>query len=286
MKHLLKILTLLISLLPILFFAGKIWAEPIPVFVSIVPQKYFVERIGGEQVRVEVMVKAGESPATFNPNPKKMSLLSQAKLYFSIGVPFETIWIERIRSIHPDVQFVPLHDKVKKITGHDPLHPHLTGDPHIWTSPVRVKILAQIIKDTLTLAKPEKNEYFEANLHKFVNELDLLDKDIRKILTKGRNKRFMVFHPAWSYFANDYGLEQIAIEQEGKEPGARTMQKTIEEGKRLGVKVIFVQKQFSLSIAENIAKLIGATVREMDPLAEDYLRNMRQTATAISGALQ
>jgi zinc transport system substrate-binding protein len=96
----------------------------------------------------------------------------------------------------------------------------------------------------------------------------------------------MVFHPAWSYFAEDYGLEQIAIEHQGKEPGARTLQKTIEEGKRLGIKVIFVQKQFSLSIAENIAKMIGATVRELDPLAEDYLGNMRRTATAISGALQ
>ncbi|MZH01897.1 MAG: ABC transporter substrate-binding protein, partial [Nitrospinae bacterium] len=213
-------------------------------------------------------------------------LLSQAKLYFSIGVPFETIWIDRIRSIHPNLQFVPLHDNPRKVTGHDSHHSHATGDPHIWTSPARVKIMAQKIKDTLSRANPDQKAYFEANLLEFINDLDLLDKDIRTILAKGTNNRFMVFHPAWSYFAKDYGLEQIAIEHEGKEPGARTMQTIIEEGKRLGIKVIFVQKQFSLSIAENIAKMIGATVREMDPLAEDYLRNMRQTATAISGALQ
>ena len=286
MNDFLKAGVFLITLIPLLYFPDKAWSEPIPVFVSIVPQKYFVERIGGELVKVEVMVKSADSPATFNPNPKKMSLLSQAQLYFSIGVPFETIWIDRIRSIHPNLQFVPLHDKVITVHEHGTHHPHSTRDPHIWTSPAKVKIIAQKIKDTLSHAKPEKEKYFEDNLQAFFHDLNLLDKDIRAILANSDNRRFMVFHPAWSYFAEDYGLEQIAIEHQGKEPGARTLQKIIEEGKRLGIKVIFVQKQFSLSIAENIAKMIGATVREMDPLAEDYLGNMRRTATAISGALQ
>ena len=286
MNHFLKAGVFLIALIPLLYSPDKVWAEPIPVFVSIVPQKYFVERIGGEQVKVEVMVKSGESPATFNPNPKKMSLLSQSQLYFSIGVPFETIWIDRIKSIHPNLQFVHLHDKVHTVHEHGTHHPLSPRDPHIWTSPAKVKIIAQKIKDTLSHAKPEKEQYFEDNLQAFFHDLNLLDKDIRSILAKSENRRFMVFHPAWSYFAEDYGLEQIAIEREGKEPGARTLQKTIEEGKRLGIKVIFVQKQFSLSIAQSIAKMIGATVREMDPLAEDYIGSMRRTATAISGALQ
>ncbi len=278
MNHFLKTGILLIGLIHLLSFPGKCWAEPIPVFVSIVPQKYFVERIGGDHVKVEVMVKPGESPATFNPNPKKMSLLSQAKLYFNIGVPFETIWIDRIQSIHPDLQFIPLHNTHKNSeTGHD---------SHIWTSPARVKVMAQKIKDTLSRIQPEQEKYFKANLQVFSNDLDALDRDIRAILARNDNHRFMVFHPAWSYFAKDYDLEQISIEEEGKEPGPRALQKIIQKGKRLGIKVIFVQKQFSLSIAENIAKMIGATVREMDPLAEDYLENMRQTAKAISGALQ
>ena len=286
MTHFLQAGVFLITLIPLLYSPDKVWAEPIPVFVSIVPQKYFVERIGGEQVKVEVMVKSGESPATFNPNPKKMSLLSQSQLYFSIGVPFETIWIDRIKSIHPNLQFVSLHDKVHTVHEHGTHHSDSTGDPHIWTSPKKVKIIAQKIKDTLSHAKPEKEKYFEDNLQAFFHDLNLLDKDIRAILGNSDNRRFMVFHPAWSYFAEDYGLEQISIEYQGKEPGSRKLQKIIEEGKRLGIKVIFVQKQFSLSIAENIAKMVGATVREMDPLAEDYLENMRRTATAISGALQ
>jgi len=292
MNQFLKTGLFIVALTQLLFFTDNGWTEPIPVFVSILPQKYFVERIGGEQVKVEVMVNPGESPATFNPNPKKMSLLSQAKLYFSIGVPFETIWIERIQSIHSNLQFVPLHDEAHDKSGtdqghgHPSRHSHGSSDPHIWTSPAKVKLMAKKIKETLVRAEPQKEKYFEANLRAFHNDLDALDRDIREILARSDNHRFLVFHPAWSYFAEDYGLEQISIEDGGKEPGARTLQKIIEKGKKLGIKVIFVQKQFSLSIAKKIAKMIGATVREMDPLAEDYLENMRLTATAISGALQ
>tara|TARA_B100000678_G_C18169685_1_gene486651 strand:+ start:172 stop:1050 length:879 start_codon:yes stop_codon:yes gene_type:complete len=292
MNHFLKTGIFTVALIQLLYFPDKGWTEPIPVFVSILPQKYFVERIGGEQVKVEVMVNPGESPATFNPNPKKMSLLSQAKLYFSIGVPFETIWIDRIQSIHSNLQFVPLHDEAHDKSGtdqghgHPSRHSHGSSDPHIWTSPAKVKLMAKKIKETLVRAEPQKEKYFEANLRAFHNDLDALDRDIREILARSDNHRFLVFHPAWSYFAEDYGLEQISIEDGGKEPGARTLQKIIEKGKKLGIKVIFVQKQFSLSIAGKIAKMIGATVREMDPLAEDYLANMRRTATAISGVLQ
>jgi zinc transport system substrate-binding protein len=285
--------TILLVLLILLNFAhlpNKLWAEPIPVFVSIVPQKYFVERIGGNQVDVEVMVKPGESPATFNPNPKKMSLLSQAKLYFSIGVPFETVWIDRIHSIQPELQFVALHDnhhrKSEPVHHDDEHHSHGSNDPHIWTSPAKVKVMAKIIKETLVRIEPKHEKYFDTNFQAFIKDLDNLDKEIRRILAKSNNRRFMVFHPAWSYFADDYGLEQISIEEGGKEPGPRSLQKIIEKGNKLGIKVIFVQKQFSLSIANKIAKMMGATVREMDPLAEDYIQSMRRTAKAISGVLQ
>ncbi len=284
MKHLLKAGAFIIALITLLYCPDKGWAEPIPVFVSILPQKYFVERIGKEHVKVEVMVGPGESPATFNPNPKKMSLLSQAKLYFSIGVPFESIWIDRIQSTYSNLQFIALHDEKNRAVGHD--HNHSHGDPHIWTSPAKVRVMAEKIAETLARIEPDQEKYFAQNLRAFHNDLDALDKEIREILARSGNRRFMVFHPAWSYFAQDYGLEQVSIEAGGKEPGARSLQKIIARGKKLGIKVIFVQKQFSLSIAKKIAKMMGASVREMDPLAEDYLDNMRRTATAISGASQ
>lgn len=290
MNLFIKTVILLVALIHPLSLPNSCEAEPTAVFVSILPLKFFVERIGGREVAVEVMVKPGESPATFNPNPKKMSRLANSTLYFSIGVPFERIWISRIQAIQPDLKIIPLNKNIpepettKNEHNENHGHSHEEGNPHIWTSPPLVKILAAEIESALSREKPEKADYFKANYQALALDLDKLDQEIRDIFAKGKNRTFMVFHPAWTHFAETYGLEQIAIEHQGKEPGARALQALIEKGKKLNIKVIFAQKQFSLSIAKKIAKMIGATVREMDPLAENYLENMRQTAIAISGA--
>ena len=279
MKHLLNKNLIIITLIQILYFPSKGWTEPIPVFVSIVPQKYFVERVGGDEVKVHVMVKAGESPATFNPNPKKMSELANANLYFSIGVPFEKIWISRIKAIHPSLIFVPLNNALRSRK-----NPKEKADPHIWLSPPLAKIMAGKIKDALSKQNPERAEFFKNNYSALAKDLDALHNEIRTTIDAGTTRRFMVFHPAWSYFAETYGLEQIPIEHQGKEPGPRAIQKIVTKGKNLKIKVIFVQKQFGLLIAQKISKTIGASVQEIDPLSENYLENMRQTAKAISRA--
>ena len=273
---------IIVTLLQTLFFSEKGWTEPIPIFVSIAPQKYFVERIGGNDVNVEVMVKSGESPATFNPNPKKMSRLANAKLYFSIGVPFERIWVSRLKAIQPDLKFISLnHNLSSKIESG---HSQNKQDPHIWLSPLLAKKMVTEIEAALSKAKPERAEIFKINNIALAQELDILDQEIRDIIATAKSRNFMVFHPAWSYFAEAYDLKQVAIEHQGKEPGPRTLQEIINKGKKLKIKTIFVQKQFSLSVAKNIAKMIGANVQEMDPLAENYFENMRKTAKAISGA--
>ena len=161
---------------------------------------------------------------------------------------------------------------------------HDRGDPHIWTSPSLAKKMVTEIEVALSKEKPERAEFFKINHITLAQELDTLDQEIRDILANGKTRSFMVFHPAWSYFAEAYGLEQISIEHNGKEPGPRTLQEIINRGKKFNIKTIFVQKQFGLSVAKKIAKMIGATIQEMDPLAENYFENMRQTAKAISGA--
>jgi len=279
MSHFLKLLILFITLLS---FSNSYAAEPLPVFVSILPQKYFVERIGGDEVKVEVMVNPGESPATFNPNPKKMSRLANAKIYFSIGVPFEKVWLSRIKAIQPQLKIISLNKNQKGM--HSNNHHHDEGDPHVWLSPPLAKKMAAEIEATLSHLNPEKKVFFKKNYQAFIADLDKLDQEIRAILGKGKNRTFMVFHPAWTHFAEAYGLQQISIERQGKEPGPRTLQEIISQGKKLNIKVIFVQKQFGLSVAKKIAKMIGARVREMDPLAENYFDSLRQTAKAISGA--
>jgi zinc transport system substrate-binding protein len=284
MKHYFKKSAVVAALIQLLFFSSKGWTEPLPVFVSIAPQKYFVERIGGNEVSVEVMVKAGESPATFNPNPKKLSRLANAKLFFSIGVPFERIWLPRVKAIQPDLKIIPLNRDIprdKKL--HSKTHSPKEGDPHIWTNPLLAKTMSAKIESALSKERPEKEDYFKGNHLALCLELDKLDQEIRKIISKGKVRNFMVFHPAWSYFAKAYGLQQISIEREGKEPGPRALHEIINRGKKLQIKVIFVQKQFNLSVAKKVAKMIGATVQVMDPLAEQYIENMRQTARAISG---
>ena len=281
MKYLLKMNIILIILIQIFYFADKSWAEPNLVFVSIAPQKFFVERIGGNEVRVEVMLNPGESPATFNPNPKKISHLASAKLYFSIGVPFEKVWIPRIKNRQPKLKIIPLN---KYTTPSIDRHQDEV-DPHIWLSPPLAKIMVDQIESALSRQRPEKSAFFKKNYHALIRDIDKLDQEIRQVLAKRKKHTFMVFHPAWTHFAETYGLKQISIEHHGKEPGPRALQEIIKAGKKQNIKIIFVQKQFGLPVAKKIAKMIDATVQEMDPLAENYIDNMRNTAQAISGAI-
>ena len=281
MKHLSKKSVILIILIQIFYFTDKSWADPDLVFVSIAPQKFFVERIGGNEIQVEVMVNPGESPATFNPNPKKMSLLAYAKLYFSIGVPFEKVWISRIKNIQPKLKIIPLNKNTTPSSDHH----QGEGDPHIWLSPPLVKKMVSKIEVALSRQRPEKSAFFKKNYQALIKDIDKLDQEIRQIFAKSKKHTFMVFHPAWTHFAETYSLKQISIEHQGKEPGPRALQEIINVGKKQNIKIIFVQKQFGLTVAKKIAKMIGATVREMDPLSENYIDNMRNTAQAISGAI-
>jgi zinc transport system substrate-binding protein len=251
--------------------------------VSILPQKYFVEQVGGAQVAVSVMVGPGQSPETYEPTPRQMTALSDARLYFSIGVPFEHIWMKRILAANPALRQVPMQRGIALL----PLVGEPGGtDPHVWTSPLRVRIMAASIRDALIEADPGHRGEFETNYRAFIAQLDALDREIRTILAPARGKSFMVFHPAWGYFAKDYGLHQIPIEAEGKEPGGRSLARVIDLGRRERIKVIFVQAQFSRRMAETMAAAIGAGVVAVDPLAENYPQNLQQVARAFAAALK
>lgn len=267
-------------------------ADPLSVFVSILPQKYFVERIGGNRVQVLVMVGPGQSPETYEPTPRQMVKLSQANLYFRIGVPFENIWLKRIIAANPNMEVVDCREDIPLLptgethgTGEED-EGHGATDPHLWTSPVLVKKMAVHIRNALAAVDPAYSYQFEANYQAFVQELEQLDRFIRQTLADVTHHRFMVFHPAWRYFAHTYGLEEIAIEQAGKEPGAKSLAALIEWGRREGVRAIFVQKQSSRASAEVVARAIGAKIITLDPLAEDYVNNLRYVATVLARVLR
>jgi zinc transport system substrate-binding protein len=167
-----------------------------------------------------------------------------------------------------------------------PASPGGLADPHVWTSPPLVKIIAATVRDTLSELDPAHRAEYGTNYEAFAADLDRLDRDIRVLLQTVPTRTFMVFHPAWGYFADTYRLKQIPIETGGKEPGARTLARVIDTGRREGVKVIFVQAQFSRRAAETIAQDLGARVVAVDPLSEDYLDNLRRVARQFAEAMQ
>jgi zinc transport system substrate-binding protein len=241
-------------------------AEKISVFVSILPQKYFVEKIGGDRLNVFVMVEPGANPHSYEPKPQQMMALAQAKAYFAIGVNFEEVWLPRITASNPKMMVVKTDAGISKIPMQAD-HLHGIKDPHIWTSPPLVKIQASNILRGLLAVDPTNRFIYEANYKKFVVELEDLDAELKTIFKGKMHLRFMVFHPAWGYFARAYGLEQVPIETGGKEPKPAQLRQLIERAQKQGIKVIFVQPQLSTRSAETIAGAIGGKVVFADPLA-------------------
>ncbi len=248
----------------------------ITVFTSILPQEYFVERIGGDRVEVQALVTPGSSPATYEPTPRQMADLSEAKLFFRIGVPFENTFVPKVEGATEGLRII---DTRRGIT--------LRGnDPHIWLNPRLVKVQARTIAEGLIEMDPAGEATYEANLAAFLHDLDALDTDLAEALAPIKGKTFMVFHPAWGYFADAYGLEQEPIESEGKEPTGRQLARMIEMATDQGVRVIFVQPQFDRSSAERIAEAIDGVVVAIDPLARDYVGNLERVAAMVREALQ
>jgi len=280
-------------------------AEPIEVFVSIVPQKYFVERIGGESVKVSIMVQPGANPATYEPKPRQMVALSKAKAYFGIGVPFETVWLNRISAANPGMTIVHTEEGIEKRIMKDHLHGEEdhsaqekegreqaeehrgVKDPHIWLSPRLVKVQARNILNGFLRIDPGRGASYEKNYKSFITEIYALDTEIKGIFAgKGGGMVFMVFHPAWGYFAQAYGLEQVAVEMEGKEPGPVDLREVIRHAREEGIKVIFVQPEFSTKSAETIAKAIEGEVVFANPLALEWADNLKKVARKFEAALK
>ena len=321
-------------LLMILSFGSANAAEKLSVFVSIVPQKYFVQQIGKDMVDVKIMVKPGASPATYEPKPRQMTELSKAKLYFSIGVPFEKAWLKKISAANPDMKVIHTDHGIKKLAmaahhhhdeehhgeehhgedhhkgehhhgekahkdeGHhgkdhhgeehhgEDHHDHAGLDPHIWLSPVLVKIQAKTILKALQAADPSHKNAYEKNFNAFAAEIEALDQDLKQIFAGKKGLQFMVFHPAWGYIAHDYGLKQVPIEIQGKDPKPAQLKKLIQHAKEEGVNVIFVQPQFSTKSAKAVAREIGGQVVFANPLAEDWMANLRMIAGKFKDALR
>ncbi|KXX63412.1 metal ABC transporter solute-binding protein, Zn/Mn family [Marichromatium gracile] len=266
--------------------------EPLEVFVSLAPQQTFVEAIGGDRVEVHSLVAPGESPHLFEPRPRQIAALAEADLFVRIGAPFEEGWLARLRAANPELPILDAREGIELrqlATDHDAHHDHDHGhdhhgeiDTHIWTSPPLVRVMAGHLRDALGALDPAHAERFAANHDRFVAELDALDAEIRERLDGLVHRRFMVYHPAWGYFAATYGLEQVAIERAGKEPGARALTALIEQARREDVRLILVQPQLDPRAAERVAEAIGGRVEVLDPLSPEYFATLRRLAALLA----
>ncbi len=283
-KKLFLSIILIVLAIP-LFSEGKKEDQPenqkVSVAVSILPQKFFVEQIGGNAVKVQVLVLPGESPATYEPTPKQVTALSKARILFTIGVPFEKAFIPKIRANLKDLSIVDTSAGIKKRT-----FSNGSTDPHIWMAPPLVKIQARTILESLIRIDPGEKEFFTKNYNRFMEDLDTLNREIARALAPLKGSILFVYHPSFGYFADQYGLKQVAIETGGKDPGPKTLSTIIKKVKASGAHVIFVQPEFRQNSARVIAQNTGAAVTAIDPLAENYLSNMRKIEKVLAGALE
>jgi zinc transport system substrate-binding protein len=273
-------------------------ARPLRVVVSILPQRAIVEAVGGKHLTVEVLVGPGRNIHTYEPTPRQMVAMAEADLVLPIGVPFELAWLPRLREATPDLPVLDLLAAAGverlPLIGHSHAEHalHEDGqaeeelDPHIWTDPRLVARLLPPLAAALAAADSAHAAEYAANADRFAAELAALDGEIRGLLAGFAGRRFLVFHPSWGYFAAAYGLVQVAIEQDGKEPGARSLTGIIARARAEGIRVIFVQQQSATASAEAVAEAVGGRVVALDPLAPDYVENLRRSARIIAEALR
>lgn len=315
-------------------------AQPLKVAVSIAPQAWLVDRIGGDLVAVETLIPAGSDPHTYEPKPSQVTTLSKADLYLTIGTGFEKAWLPRLSSITPSMPTVPMDAGVERIAmvahehahghdghghdhameaehghGHDVAHHPATDgrshgeyddheklkaedrqwedrrgtpDPHIWTEPANMLVMAKNTFEALQQADKAHSETYLKNYFAVRRDIERLERELMQQFAAeaGKGRAFMVFHPAWGYFARAHALTQVPIEVEGKEPSPRELAAIVNEAREMNVGAIFVQPQMSRRAADVVAAEIRAQVIEADPLAYDWANNLRRVALEFKAALR
>mgnify|MGYP006282739309 CR=1 FL=1 len=298
---------------------GQVWAAApgdatqkvtVKAITSIPPHAWMVSRIGGDRVAVGVLLRPGHSPATYTPSPAQTAKLARADVFFRVGVPFEGELLPRIQRSMDDLAVVDLRNgidmrRMTSVTGHghghdgtqtgSPSNPDPAAresepsgaplDPHTWLDPRNAIRQCRTIRDALTAADPSGAERYRDRCRALTRELEAAHRRIARQLAPLAEKPMFVFHPAYGYFADAYGLKQIPIELEGKRPTPRALSRLIRLARTLEVGVIFVQPQFDTSSAKAVARIIDARVVVLDPLARDYITNLERIADRVRRAL-
>lgn len=257
----------------------KTTQKPI-IAVSIVPQKTFAQAVCGDLAEVVVMVPPGSSPETYEPTPLEMQKLSNASIYFTIGVAIEKSSILNKASDVKNLKIIKLEDEVSKVYP-DRTFEEGERDPHIWLSPKRAKLMVQTMALQMGIIDTKNKEAYEKNAKAYIEKLDNLDSEVKTLLEGAKNKKFIVFHPAFGYFADDYNLKMFALEEEGKEATAAHLRQMIDLAKKEDIKAIFYQEEIDSKQSKAFAEQLGGKTLQLSPLSPDYIENIKIMAQTI-----
>ncbi len=235
------------------------------IVVSILPEKGIVKKIAGEEDLVKVVVPRGSEPHTFEPKPSIMREISKADIYYSIGVEFEKSWLNKFQTQNPNMKVVHLDENITKIN----------QNPHVWLSLKNLQTIAKKVYKSLN------NKSLKKNLDLYENKLKTCDEDIQRIVKEKQNRTFLTFHPAFTYFARDYNLTQIAVEKDGKEPGLKGLLSLMKEAKQKGIKTIITSPEFSDKSAKIISNELNIKVLKISPLDVDICHNLKKIAKSL-----
>lgn len=262
-------------------------STPLPVAVTIPPYREFAEAVGGDRVEVMIMVPSGASPHTYEPTPGQLRALSKTALYLAVGtdIEFEDVWMESLTSVNRDMQVVDTSAGITLLnteTGDTATaDDNIRYDPHVWLSPANARIIARNIADAYIAYAPDDAAYFEAQFAAYDEKLASLDGEIKETFAGTTKKTVLVFHPAWGYYADQYGLAMTSIEEDGKEPSPASLKAIITSAEEAGIPVIFASPESPTRNAEAIADEVGASVVYISPLAENYTENLVKVTDAF-----
>ena len=267
------------------------------VFAGVPPLAYLVEQIGGEHVKVDVLVQPGQDPHTFEPTPQQILAFGSAAIFFKIDMPFESVLLEKVQEGNRRLMVVDTTAGITKrmmdapccettVGGHTSIERGGEPDPHVWLSPPLLKILAQNIAAALCRADPAHQADYTRNLAALLGRLDALHQRIKRMLAPYRGRSFYVFHPGFGYFADAYGLKQDAVEAGGRSPTPKQLRALIAEARADGVKTIFVQPQYAPQSAQVVAEAIGGKVVAINGLGKDAIADIEDIARKIESALK
>ncbi|WP_027188497.1 metal ABC transporter solute-binding protein, Zn/Mn family [Desulfovibrio cuneatus] len=298
-------------------------AAPVKVVVSLAPQKYFLQRLAGTALEVTVLASSGSDPHTFEPSPAQMRAVAGAQVYFTIGAPFEAAWLPRIQGAAKQLRIVPLHAALEEDADHhedekhaEPAHKgeekhaepghkdddhddhaeahatdahghgHTGKDPHIWLSPALMLRMLDVMEKEVVALLPEKANAVTEAATALRNDIQTLQKSIHAQFAPfpAKQRLFLTFHPAWHYFAEEFGTTELSIEIDGKEPSPKAMKKVIDTALHHGLNTVFIEPQFPKSAAAMVADSIGARIVTVDPLQEDWLALLQSFSKELAAS--